>query len=131
MPKKPLILIVDDDDALRDAVKGLMRATGFRAEAFGSAADLLKFNRLRSAACIIADMQMPQMTGLELHCHLAGSGVSAPTILITAFPEDSLRTRALEAGVICYLPKPFRKDDLLACIGLALDRRGAGAKPEG
>jgi CheY-like chemotaxis protein len=100
LPKKPLILIVDDDDALRNATKGLMRALGFRSEAFGTAEDLLKFERLHRAACIIADMQMPQMTGLEMHRRLVGSGTSIPTILMTAYPDDSVRTRALEAGIM-------------------------------
>jgi FixJ family two-component response regulator len=130
LPKKPLILIVDDDDALRNATKGLMRALGFRAEAFGTAEDLLKFDRLHSAACIIADMQMPQMSGLEMHRRLVGSGTSIPAILMTAYPDDSVRTRALEAGIIGYLTKPFSKDDLLGCIHSALDRGAAGPSPE-
>jgi FixJ family two-component response regulator len=130
LPKKPLILIVDDDDAPRNAIKGLVRALGFGAEAFGTAEDLLKSGRLRRAACIIADMQMPQMSGLEMHSRMVGSGISIPTILITAYPEDSVRTRALEAGIICYLTKPFSKNDLLACIHSALDRGAAGPAPE-
>jgi FixJ family two-component response regulator len=126
LPKKPLILIVDDDDAPRNAIKGLMRALGFRAEAFETAEDLLKSDRLRRAGCIIADMQMPHVSGLEMHRRLVGSGTSIPTILITAYPDDSVRTRALEAGIICYLTKPFSKNDLLACIHSALDRGAAG-----
>jgi FixJ family two-component response regulator len=120
LPKKPLILIVDDDDAPRNAIKGLMRALGFRAEAFETAEDLLKSDRLRRAGCIIADMQMPHVSGLEMHRRLVGSGTSIPTILITAYPDDSVRTRALEAGIICYLTKPFSKKDLLTCIHSAL-----------
>ena len=130
LPKKPLILIVDDDDAMRNATKRLMRAVGFRAEAFGTAEDLLKSDRVHRAACIIADMQMPKMSGLEMHRRLVGSGTAIPTILITAYPEDSVRTRALEAGIICYLTKPFSKNDLLACIHSALDRGAAGPNPE-
>jgi FixJ family two-component response regulator len=131
LPKKPLILIVDDDEALRDATKGLMRALGFRAEAFGAAEDLLKSDLLHCAACIISDMQMPQMSGLEMHRRLVESGTSIPTILITAYPDDSVRTRALKAGIICYLTKPFSKDDVLACIRSVLDRGPAGPSPEG
>jgi len=130
LPKKPLILIVDDDDAVRNATKGLMRALGFRTEAFGTAEDLLKSDRVHRAACIIADMQMPQMSGLEMHGRLVESGTSTPTILITAYPEDSVRIRALEAGIICYLTKPFSKNDLLACIRSALNRGTAGPIPE-
>jgi FixJ family two-component response regulator len=126
LPNKPLISIVDDDEAVREATKGLMRALGFVAEAFGSAEDFLKFERLQGTACLIADVQMPQMTGLELHRRLVAAGVSIPTILITAYPDDGVRARALKAGVICYLTKPFNKDDLLGCIHSALDRGQAG-----
>lgn len=126
MPNKSLISIVDDDEAVREATKGLMRALGFLAETFGSAEDFLMFDRLRSTACLIADVQMPQMSGLELHRRLVASGVSIPTILITAYPDDGVRARALEAGVMCYLTKPFNKDDLLVCIRSAIDRGQAG-----
>lgn len=122
MPDKVLISIVDDDEAVREATKGLMRALGFQAETFGSAEDFLNFDRLQSTACLIADVQMPQMSGLELYWHLVASGVSIPTILITAYPNDSVRARALKAGVIGYLTKPFNKDDLLDFIHSALDR---------
>jgi len=122
LANKPLISIVDDDEPLRQATKGLIRALGYRAEIFGSAEDFLRFDRLRSTACLIADIQMPRMSGLELHRHLVRSGFSIPTILITAYPDDHVRARALEAGVSCYLTKPFSKADLLACIHSALDR---------
>jgi FixJ family two-component response regulator len=130
LPNKPLISIVDDDEALRKATMGLMRALGFLAEAFGSAEDFLKFDRLHNTACLIADVQMPQMSGLELHRNLVASGVSIPTILMTAYPDDSIRRRALEAGVICYLTKPFTKDHLLDCIHSAIDRSRAGKSRE-
>jgi FixJ family two-component response regulator len=127
VPNKPLISIVDDDQAVREATKGLMRALGFRAKTFGSAEDFLNFDRLHSTACLIADVQMPQMTGLELHRRLVASGVSIPTILITAYPDDSVRARALQAGVLGYLTKPFNKDDLLIYIHSALDRLRSGS----
>ena len=126
MPNKPLISIVDDDEAVREATKGLMRALGFRAKTFGSAEDFLNFDRLHSTACLIADVQMPQMSGLDLHRHLVASGVSIPTILITAYPDDSVRARALKAGIVGYLTKPFNKDDLLVYIHSALDRGRTG-----
>jgi FixJ family two-component response regulator len=126
LSNKPLISIVDDDESVREATKGLMRAVGFCADAFGNAEDFLKFDRLHSTDCLIADVQMPQMSGLELHRRLVESGVAIPTILITAYPDDSGRERALKAGVIGYLAKPFTMDDLLACIHAAL-----GQGPEG
>jgi FixJ family two-component response regulator len=127
VPDKPLISIVDDDEAVREATKGLMRALGFLAETFGSAEDFLNFDRLHSTACLIADVQMPQMSGLDLHRHLMASGVSIPTILITAYPDDSVRARALKAGIVGYLTKPFNKDDLLVYIHSALDRGRTGS----
>lgn len=130
MPNKPLISIVDDDESLRKATKGLMRALGFLAEAFESAEDFLKFDRLHSTSCLIADVQMPQMSGIELHRRLVASGASIPTILITAYPDDSMKARALEAGVICYLVKPFSKDHLLGCIQSALGRDQGRGNPQ-
>jgi FixJ family two-component response regulator len=126
LSNKPLISIVDDDESVREATKGLMRAVGFLADSFASAEDFLKFDRLRSTGCLIADVQMPQMSGLELHRRLVASGFSIPTILITAYPDEGGRERALKAGVIGYLAKPFTTDDLLACINAALGRGAPG-----
>jgi FixJ family two-component response regulator len=79
---------------------------------------------VRRASCLIADMQMPGMTGLELYQLLSASGMPIPTILITAYPDDGIRERARSAGVTGYLSKPFEEDDLLACIRSALTRNG-------
>ena len=89
--------------------------------AFGCAEDLLKSSRRRSVSCVVADVQMSGMTGLELHNRLVASGKPIPTILITAFPDERGRERALQAGVICYLTKPVGEDDLLACIRSTLE----------
>src|ERR1700752_2057494 len=96
--------------------------------AFECAEDLLKSEHRRSMSCVIADVQMPGMTGLELHNRLVASGKPIPTILITAFPGERARERALQAGLICYLTKPFSEDDLLACIPSTLGRRKARGK---
>jgi FixJ family two-component response regulator len=120
VPMKPLISIVDDDDAVREGTMDLVRAMGFIAEAFQRAEDFLTFSRLHRTSCLIADVRMPGMTGLELHDRLVRSGAVVPTILITAFPEDRDRAHALQAGVVCYLSKPFDEVDLLVCIHLAL-----------
>jgi FixJ family two-component response regulator len=98
----------------------LIRSLGYTAIAFECAQDLLKSKRRRSVSCVIADVQMPGMTGLELHDRLVASGEPVPTILITAFPDQRTRERALQAGVMCYLTKPFSEDDLLACIRTTL-----------
>ena len=123
MPKaKPLISIVDDDESMREAIKGLMRSLGYRVEAVASAPEFLSSPHVRRTSCLIADMQMPGMTGLELHQRLSISGKPIPTILITAYPDDGVRERALSAGVVGYLSKPFEEDDLLACVRSALTR---------
>jgi FixJ family two-component response regulator len=116
LPRTALIAIVDDDHSVREALTSLVRSLGYVAMAFECAEDLLKSRRLRNFSCVIADVQMPGMTGLELHNRLVASGQPIPTILITAFPDERARARALQAGVIGYLAKPFSEDDLLACI---------------
>lgn len=94
--------------------------------AFERAEDLLNSKRRRSVSCLIADVQMPGMTGLELHDRLVTLGKPIPTILITAFHNESVRQRALQAGVVGYLTKPFSEEDLLACIRSILGRSEAG-----
>ena len=128
MPKKPVISIVDDDPSVREATVDLLDSMGFIAEPFERADDFLKSNRLHSTSCLISDVRMPGMTWLELHNRLVESGNVIPTILITAFPTDRDRERALQAGVKCYLTKPFNEDDLLACIRSALECHGAGGR---
>ena len=123
MPKaKPLISIVDDDESVREAIKGLMRSLGYKVEAVASAQEFLSAHFFPRTSCLIADMQMPGMTGLELYQRLSISGKRIPTILITAYPDDGVRERALSAGVVGYLSKPFEEDDLLACVRSALTR---------
>jgi FixJ family two-component response regulator len=123
-----VIAIVDDDHSVREALTSLVRSLGYVAVAFGCAEDLLKSKRRRGVSCLIADVQMPGMTGVELHNRLVASGEPIPTVLITAFPDERSRERALQAGVIGYLTKPFSEDDLLACIRSTLGRRQAGVE---
>ena len=122
MPNKPVITIVDDDESVREATMSLMRALGFTSEAYPCAEDFLKSGRVQRTSCLIADVRMPGMTGLELHRRLVASGNPIPTVLITAHPDDGIRAAALQAGIICYLTKPFSEDDLLGCIHSALGR---------
>jgi FixJ family two-component response regulator len=122
MPKQPVITIVDDDESLREALLSLMRAVGFVGEAYPCAEDFLASGRLGRASCLIADVRMPGMTGLELHRHLVASGHRIPTILITAHQDEAGRRRALDAGVVGYLTKPFDENDLLGCIRSAIQR---------
>lgn len=122
MPKtNPLISIVDDDESMREAIRGLMKSLGYTAEAFASAEEFLNSRQVPRTSCLIADVQMPGMTGIELHRRLVASGRTIPTILITAYPDDSARARALGDGVVCYLSKPFEENDLLTCVSSSLD----------
>ena len=123
-----MVSIVDDDQSVRDGIVDLIRAMGFDAEAFARAEQFLQSSSVDSTACLITDMRMPGMTGLELHDRLVASGKQIPTIVITAFPQDADRARALKAGVICYLAKPFDEDELTASILSALGKDAAGTR---
>ena len=123
-----LISVIDDDASVREATRGLLRSFGFKIETFASALDFLGSPRLHETSCLITDIHMPAMTGLKLHGRLVELGHTIPTILITAYPDESLRARALSNGVICHLSKPFGADELLQCINLGL---GQGAPAEG
>ena len=125
MPRKQVIAIVDDDELAREGTIDLVKSMGFIAKAFGRAEDFLKSDYLHRSSCLIADVRMPGITGLELHNRLVESGNMTPTILITAFPNDRDRARARQAGAICYLAKPFNDEALLACVRSALEPREA------
>jgi FixJ family two-component response regulator len=124
--KEPLISIIDDDESVREAIKGLMKSWGFTAEAFPSAVDFLASSHFRDTSCLIADVQMPGMTGVELHRHLLESGYAIPAVLITAYPDDRVRHSALKNGVTCYLSKPFDEDALMRCVRSALEQAKPG-----
>lgn len=121
MPKTLLVSVVEDDQYFRDSMRRLMRSLGYNVEAFASAANFLASARLMETACLIADIHMPAMTGIELYKHLVEAGHTIPTILVTAYPDDIERTRALEDGVICYLRKPVDEQDLMRCLRAAIE----------
>jgi FixJ family two-component response regulator len=122
VPKGPLIAIVDDDESIRDTTKDLLESAGYSAVVFARAASLLRSRRLGRVTCLIADMRMPKMTGLELHQHLLATNRAIPTILMTAYPEVRSQATAIKSNVVCYLIKPFAADDLLACVRCAVLR---------
>ena len=122
MAKGPLIAIVDDDESMRITIKDLLESAGFSAAEFARAASLLKSRRLSHVSCLIADMRMPKMTGLELHQHLVASNRAIPTILMTAYPDERTQAQAVKANVVGYLIKPFSADELLACVRRAVGR---------
>jgi FixJ family two-component response regulator len=119
MAIKPSIAIIDDDESVREATTGLLRSLGFIAKGFASADAFLGSTRARITSCIIADVQMPGLSGLALYGKLLAAGNPIPTILITAYPDDELRERALNAGITAYLVKPFSEHDLLEAIQAA------------
>jgi FixJ family two-component response regulator len=123
VPRAPVISVVDDDASVRTATTGLLRSLGFFPHAFASANEFLQSTRLSDTACIITDVQMPDMSGLELQEQLIARGHRTPIIFITAFPEDSIREQAMNAGAICFLSKPFDGARLIECVERALGRR--------
>jgi FixJ family two-component response regulator len=123
-----VVTIVDDDQSVRDGIADLVTALGFDAEAFERAEDFLQSSRVDSTSCLITDMRMPGMTGLELHERLVAAGKSIPTIVITAFPKDVDRLRAKRSGVVCYLAKPCEEGELVACIMSAVESDAPGRK---
>jgi FixJ family two-component response regulator len=120
MPKALLVAVVEDDQFFRESMRRLPRSLGYAAEAFPSAADFLASPRLGETACLIADLHMPAMTGLELHRRVIDMGHAIPTILVTAYPDNDVRARAQNDGVVCYLRKPVDEEHLMRCLRAAL-----------
>lgn len=121
LANRSLISIVDDDRLVREAIASLLRAHGFLSETFESAASFLVSEMRERTDCLIADVQMPGMSGIELFGQLAASGETVPTILVTAYGDERECRRALRAGVQAYLPKPFDETQLLTCVQAALE----------
>jgi FixJ family two-component response regulator len=120
MRSTSLISIVDDDESIREATKGLVRSLGYQAATFASAEEFLQSDNLGNTDCLIADVQMPGLSGIDLQHSLIARGVQMPTIFITAFPEEGTRTQAMTAGAVGYLGKPFSEESLLKCLDSAL-----------
>jgi FixJ family two-component response regulator len=119
MSKGIVVSIVEDDRFFRESMRMLMESLGHNVETFSSAADFLASPRLVDTDCLISDVQMPAMTGIELYRHLIATGRAIPTILVTAYPDDEARARALREGVICYLRKPVDDEQLQRCLRAA------------
>ena len=120
MPRAVLVSIVEDDQFFGQSMRRLMRSLGYPVEVFSSAADFLASPRLPETTCLISDVQMPMMSGLELYRNLLNAGHAIPTILVTAYPNDVDRVRALSDGVVCYLGKPLDQTLLSRCLRAAL-----------
>lgn len=121
LEKKKLIAVVDDDELLRKALQRLLQAAGLDVASFGSAEDFLKSDQLRSAGCLIADIRMPGMSGLELQARLKAEHCPIPTIFITAHGDEKMRLQAMQGGAVEFLTKPFDDGILLERVRMALE----------
>jgi FixJ family two-component response regulator len=120
MRKAPLIAVVDDDDALRNSLDDLLQSVGFRVQGFASAEAFLQAQPAPETACLLLDVRLPGMNGLELQRQLGGMHWRIPIIFVTAYADDDVRAHALAAGAIAVLSKPCREADLLYAIDVAL-----------
>jgi FixJ family two-component response regulator len=127
LSKLSVISVIDDDESVRVATNNLLASHGYIVHSFASAEEFLRSAEQHATSCVIADVQMPAMSGLDLLVLMRGRGYCAPFIFITAFPEESIRARALKAGAICFMGKPFAGRTLIGCLETALrpDRGGA------
>jgi FixJ family two-component response regulator len=123
--ERSLISIVDDDQSFGDSMRRLLRSLDYPVAVFLSGAQFLASPQLAATACLVADIHMPEMTGVELYEHLIERGRSIPTILVTAYPDDCVKERMLNRGVECYLRKPLEEASLIDCLRSALARSRA------
>jgi FixJ family two-component response regulator len=122
-----MISVIDDDPSVRAATNNLLNSHGYLVHTFESAEDFLQSAHQVECSCVVADVQMSGMSGLDLLTHVRTRGNDVPFIFITAFPDESVRARALKAGAICFLAKPFAGPALIGCVETALNRHPGGA----
>ena len=120
MSKVPMIAIVDDDECMRDAIQSLVQSLGHNVSTFPSADEYLKSEQVRDTSCLITDVQMPGLNGLDLQDRLIARGHCIPIIFLTGYPDDSVRARAMKAGAVGFFSKPFQQDHFIGCIDKAL-----------
>jgi FixJ family two-component response regulator len=117
-----IVFVVDDDATIREGLKNLLRSVGLRVEAFGSAADFLKYKLPDAVACLVLDIRLPGVSGLDFQAELAKADINIPIIFITGHGDIPMTVRAMKAGAVEFLTKPFREQDLLDAVQIALDR---------
>ena len=125
MPEGSLIAVVDDDMSIRNGTQDLLRAAGYATATFPNATSFLGSPLRQSVACLVADMRMPGMSGIELHEHLEMSGAGIPTVIITAHPGELTPDRVRESGISCFLTKPYSPEELLECVRRGIARSSA------
>jgi FixJ family two-component response regulator len=124
-----IVFVVDDDAGMRAAIQGLLRSVGLRSEAYGSPEEFLRARRPEAPSCLVLDMQLPGLTGLEVQRALADAGIRLPTVFITAHGDIPMTVKAMKAGAVEFLAKPFDDEELLVAIRQGLDRdRGDRAR---
>jgi CheY-like chemotaxis protein len=121
LPAPSVISVIDDDASIRVATNNLLRSRGYIVHTFASAEEFLRSPHINETSCVIADVQMSAMNGLDLLAAIRAKGHDAPFIFITAFPDENLRTRAIRAGAVCFLAKPFAAPNLIKCLQTALE----------
>jgi FixJ family two-component response regulator len=119
---KILVAIIEDDESVRDATDHLLRLLGYATAPFASAEDFLNSGRVDDPACLITDVHLSGMSGVELQARLILDGHRVPIVFFTAFPEETVRARVLRDGAVCYLSKPLQEKSLIACLDQALNR---------
>jgi FixJ family two-component response regulator len=129
LPKIRVLSLVDDDASVRKATARLIKSFGFTVEVFASGEEFLRFGSLRITSCLVLDVQMPGMNGLQLQSQLAAAGYCIPIIFITAYPDGEIRAQALEAGAVAFLTKPFGEEALLKGIRSALKLTEVDTRP--
>lgn len=122
MQKVPVIVIVDDDESVRIATRSLVRSLGFTVHMFASAEDFLRSQHVGECSCVITDVQMPGLSGIDLQSRLIAEGRDTPIIFMTAFADEAVEARALKAGAVCFLSKPFDGRILVKCLEKALSQ---------
>lgn len=129
--EEPVVFIVDDDASVREALGSLFRSVGLRAKMFASAAELLRGNLPDVASCVVLDVRMPGLSGLEFQAELAKAGIHVPIIFVTGYGDIPMSVKAMKAGAVDFLPKPFRDQDMLDAVSTALERDHQRRQAEG
>jgi CheY-like chemotaxis protein len=127
LSKPSLVAIIDDDESVRATTGSLVRSVGYIVHAFASAEDFLRSGCLDAFSCVVADVQMSGMSGVQLQDHLRSQGYRVPFIFFTAFPDEKSRAKALAAGALCYLTKPFDADNFVQYLRSASNIHDGGA----
>ena len=130
-PNAPTVFVVDDDDLVRAAIQGMLKSVGLRSETFGTPQEFLRSKRVDGPSCLVLDVRLPGVSGLDFQRELAEAGVRIPIIFITGHGDIPMTVKAMKSGAVEFLTKPFRDQDLLDAIYLALERDRLARQQEG